>query len=75
LKLFIFRENIEHEIEKLKVAKRGASKNIAEMESRCVLEFHQTIDACKKWQLKVLLLNNKFVLELLAIIHPFGQKS
>jgi len=75
LKLFILGENIKHEIEKLKVAKRGASKHIAEMESRCGLEFHHTIAACKKWQLKVLLVNNKFVLELLAIVHPFGQKS
>jgi hypothetical protein len=68
-KLFIFHENIKQEIEKLSVAKRG------ERENKCVLEFHYTIDAWKKRQLKVPLLNNKFVLELLTTILPFGQKS
>lgn len=63
MKLFIFRENIKHEIENLKVAKSGASKHIVEMERRCILQFHQTIDACKKWQLNIRLLNNKFVLK------------
>lgn len=69
LNLFIFHESIKQETEKLSVAERG------ERESKCVLEFHYTIDAWKKRQLKVPLLNNKFVFELLTTILPFGQKS